>query len=189
VSTLKEFIAYLKARPDQINYGTSGAGGLAHYASEMFNMLAGTSMTHIPYKGGAQMAPDWAANRVQVSLGSTSSSIPFYREKKVKILAVCADEREEGLMEVPTTAEAGLPGMVIGTFHALCAPAATPSAIVEIISQGSREAVSDPDFKAALIRQGVQPMSGLTPPEAAAYVKALSDRVAPIIKAVSGATR
>ena len=147
VSTLAEFIAYAKDRPGRLNYASSGNGSVQHIAGALFSRAIGTQMTHVPYRGAAPALQDVAGGRVEMFITTPSSAIGLVRGGKLKALAIASDARISALPEVPTAAEAGLPGFVVDAWFAFFAPAGTPPEIVGRINGALREATAQPDLR------------------------------------------
>jgi len=155
VSNLQEFIAYAKARPGQINYASSGNGSIQHIAGVLFSRAIGVPMVHVPYRGAAPALQDVAGGRVELFITTPSSAIGLVQGGKVKALAIASEARISALPEVPTTAEAGLPGFIVDAWFAFFAPAGTPPAIVRRINAALREATTLPDVRRRAEEGGV----------------------------------
>jgi tripartite-type tricarboxylate transporter receptor subunit TctC len=180
-NNLQEFIALAKARPGQLNYASSGTGGVQHLAGEFFNILAGTKIQHIPYKGGGPAMTDLIGGQVQSYFSATALAIPLIATGKIKALAISGETRQPALPQVPTFTEAGLPGYEVKGWFAVLAPAATPRDIVERLSGEIARIVAMPDISEKLIAQGQNPFIS-TPEQVAAMLKADMARYAKIIK-------
>jgi len=154
---LREFIAYAKARPGQLNYGTPGAGGSQHLAHELLNQTAEIKTQHVPYKGSTQLFTDLIGGRVQMFLATSNTSIPQIKAGRVRAIAVASDARLPVLPQVPTFAEAGLPGFDVGTWYGILAPAGTPKTIIDKMSIEIGKYMAMPDFKELLASQGMTP--------------------------------
>ncbi len=157
VNNLSEFIAYAKARPGQLNYGTPGAGGPQHLAHELLNQTAEIKTQHVPYKGSTQLFTDLIGGRVQMFLATTNTSLPQIKAGKVKPIAIASDTRLPILPQVPTFAEAGLPDFKVGTWYGILAPAGTPKEIIDQLSTAIGKYIAMPDFKEMLANQGMSP--------------------------------
>lgn len=159
-TTLPELIAYAKARPaGDLTYSSGGIGNANHLAGVLFADAAGLTMEHIPYRGTAPALLDVVAGRVTMNFSSPPPAIPQVREGRLRALAVTGPTRIAALPEVPTLAEAGLPGVVITGWHGVFAPAGTPSATLDRLEQAARAAVAAPAFVERLARDGLE-----TPP-------------------------
>jgi tripartite-type tricarboxylate transporter receptor subunit TctC len=141
--TLREFVDYVNARPDQLNYGSGGTGSIGHLSGALLLSRAGVRMTHIPYKGGAPAVADLVGGQIQMYFGNASELIPHMRGGKVTVLGVSSEKRARELPEVPTIAET-YPGFHTYTWNGLFAPVGTPRAIVERVAQEVVRMVKDP---------------------------------------------
>lgn len=168
--SVRELIDLAKARPGKLNFGSSGVGGSPQLAGELFKSMAGIDMQHVAYKGLAPAITDLLGGQIQVIFADVGLIKPHLEAGKLRGLAVTGTSRSPLLPELPTVAEAGLPGYAGGTWYALLAPAGTPSAIVERLSRETRAALADPAVKAALIRQGVD-AAPTSPEELAAFLR------------------
>ncbi len=146
--TLAELISYAKANPEKINFGSSGKGTTPHLAGELFNTIAGTRITHVPYKGSAPMVTDLLGNQVQVAFDNTV--IPHIQSGKLVGLAITGPARLSSVPDIPTAAEAGLKGYEAVGWMGLMAPKGTPAAITSRISAETSRAMAAPDVKAKL---------------------------------------
>jgi tripartite-type tricarboxylate transporter receptor subunit TctC len=159
---LPSFIAYLKARPDQVNYASPGNGTIGHMWAELFKSATGTSMTHIPYRGAGPALTDLIAGRAQVYFDQVASSLPHIQSGKLRALAVSWEGRLAVLPEVPTFAEAGLAASNDASWFGLVAPAGTPPAVVAKIQAAAAAAVREPAVARRLQELGLFP-SGSSP--------------------------
>jgi len=154
---LKELIALAKSRPGQLNYVTWGSGSTSHLAMELLSMMTGIRMQHIPYKGTAPALMDVIGGHADLFLSTPSAPIPQVKSGKLRALAVGGDTRMAAVPDVPTFAEAGLPGFEASSWYGLLAPAGTPRPIVEKISAEIGRIVATPDMREKLNAQGVEP--------------------------------
>jgi tripartite-type tricarboxylate transporter receptor subunit TctC len=145
VESLAEFIAWCRAHPGQVNYASSGNGSLQHIGGAQFARRIGVEMVHVPYRGAAPALQDVAGGRVQMFITTPSSAIALAQAGRVKALAIASENRISALPEVPTTAEAGLPGFVVNAWFAFFAPIGTPAPVIERINAALREATHDAD--------------------------------------------
>ena len=153
--TLPEFIAWARQRPGQINYASSGSGSIQHIAGAMFSRAIGVPMVHVPYRGAAPALQDVAGGRVELFITTPSSAIGLVKGGRVKALAIASEARISALPEVPTTAEAGLPGFVVDAWFAVFAPAGTPAPIVRRLNAAMREATTLPEIRRRAEEGGV----------------------------------
>ena len=178
---VRELIALAKAKPGQINYSSSGSGGMPHVSAELFKSLAGIYMVHIPYKGGGPAVADLMAGQVQVSFATVLESISQVKAGKLRALAVSSARRSAAMPELPTLAEAGLPGYESGSWLGLFAPAGTPQEIVARLSTEAIRIVKLPDVREKLLQQGADPVGG-TAAELAATIQADIAKYARVIR-------
>ena len=168
--TVGEFIAYAKANPGKVNFGSSGTGAAAHLTMEYLKSLTGTAMQHIPYKGTAPLLTDLIGGQIGAAFDATSLMMPHVRGGKIRALATTAEKRVAGALDVPTMIEGGVPGFVSGTWSMVLAPAGTPPEIVKRLSDEIAKITRTPAFKEKFEAQGIIPV-GNTPDEASAFLK------------------
>jgi tripartite-type tricarboxylate transporter receptor subunit TctC len=167
---VKEFIAWAKANPGKVSYASVGAGTTTHLEAELFKKMAGVDMTHIPYKGSQPALIDLISGQVQAMFDAYSSSSPMAKDGRVRILAVTTDKRSGSAPDVPTIAEAGVPGFDVMTWMGLLAPAGTPKDIVSSLHQAAAEALADPQVQTKLKTLGFDTI-GSSPAEFSTYLK------------------
>jgi len=167
--TVKELIAYAKERPGQLNYASGGIGNSGHLAAALFGSMAGVELTHIPYKGTGQAMPDLFAGRVQILFNSAVQAVTQLRQGQLRALAVTTTKRVAALPDVPTMAEAGVPGYEFSSWYGALLPAATPLEILNRLNAEARRAISHPEFRSRLAKDGADAI-GSTPQEFAAYL-------------------
>ena len=155
-NTLKEFAAYLKANPGKLNYASQGNGSLAHVGTALFEQATGTDMVHVPYKGSGAAIADVLGGQVQVFITTPPSVMQHVQAGKLKAYAVTGKTRHPGLPNVPTVAEAGMPGFELEAWVALFAPAGTPAPVVAQLAEATRKALATPEAKAAAEKFGVE---------------------------------
>ena len=168
--TVKEFIALAKAKPGQLTYATSGIGSPEHFAGEMFKMMTKTDLLSVPYKGGGPIAIDLVAGHVMSSFNTMPPIIPHIQSGRVRAIAVTMDKRAAVLPNVPTIAEAGVPGYAMSTWYGAVMPAKTPREIVIRLNQEMLKALALPDVKERLAALGAD-IVGSSPEETAAFFK------------------
>jgi tripartite-type tricarboxylate transporter receptor subunit TctC len=171
--TVAEFIAYVKANPDKVNVASSGSGTSIHLSGELFKMMTGTKMTHVPYKGSAPMLTDLLGGQVQVTFDNLPSSIGHIKAGKLRALAVTTAQRSPELPDVPTVAET-VPGYEASAFFGLVAPKGTPPEIVAMLNKEINAALKDAGMVAKLQQLGGTPIPG----SAADFGKLLADETA-----------
>ena len=179
--SVKEFIAYAKANRGKISYASGGHGSSLHLAGELFKRLAGIEMTHVPYRGATPAFNDLIPGRVDVMFNLISSSLPLVKAGQIRALAVAAPERAAVMPDVPTIAEAGIPGFDLSSWIALFVPAKTPSQVVGKLHADTVALLAEPATRRKLEDMGVV-MVGSTPAELAAQVRADIEKWGPIIK-------
>jgi len=177
---VKEMIAIAKARPGQMNYGSSGPGATDHLAGELFNVLAGVKMVHVPYKGGAPAMLDLVAGNVQVVFSTVSTAVAAMDSKRVRPLAMTGNQRFQLMPDLPTVAEAGLKGFEVNNWYGVFMPAGTSKEIVAKLNAEIVKALAAPDVKKRLIESGIVATSS-SPEGFTAYVKAESAKWAKVI--------
>jgi tripartite-type tricarboxylate transporter receptor subunit TctC len=170
VKSVKELIAFTKARPNEILFSSSGSGSGQHLAMELLNRMAGLQLVHIPYKGTAPSILDLVAGRVSVTSASAISTMPHVRSGRLRALAVSSAKRSPSVPELPTVAEAGVPGFAVDQWYALFAPAATPKEIVAKLYGEIARVVAQADTRERLLAMGLDPV-GMPPDEFTAYLK------------------
>jgi tripartite-type tricarboxylate transporter receptor subunit TctC len=156
VASVKDLIALARAKPGQLTFGSSGAGGILHLTAELFCTMAGIQATHVPYKGVAEVYPNVASGQVSFVFGSPISALPFVKGGRLKGIAISGAERNKALPELPTVAEAGLPGYDVTVWFGLLAPARMPPALVNRLSAEARTAMSNPDVVRRLEAEGTE---------------------------------
>ncbi len=180
VKTVKELIALARARPNQITYASSGNGSGGHLANEMLNSMTGVKMIHVPYKGGGPALVDLLAGNVQVLFSTYLSSKQHIDTGRVRALGVSTARRLAGV-DIPTVAEAGVPGYDAGVWYAFLAPAGTPGEIVAKLNAEILRAANHPEFKALLARAAIEPI-GSTPEELAIFMKSEIAKWAKVVR-------
>jgi tripartite-type tricarboxylate transporter receptor subunit TctC len=184
VASVQELIAYAKARPGQLNFASSGVGTIVHLNGELFKMLAGVDMVHVPYKGTALSIPDVANGSVAMLFDSLASVQPHIKAGRVRPLAVNAQRRSALLPEVPTLAEAGMPAFDRYTWFGMFAPAGTPQAIVARVNAEVATALKAPDLLERFAAAGAEAV-GSTPEQFVERIKSDATRWAEVIRAAN----
>ena len=182
VKTLQELIALSKAKPNEVNFASSGQGSIIHAATEMFNLRAGTKMTHVPYKGSGPALTDTLAGTTQVFFSSASTIMPQVQAGKLRAIAVTTPKRIAALPNVPTVAESGVPGFEVTLWHGLIGPKGMPTAIVDKINADMNEALRSPGVAQRLAQLSAEPVGG-TRAATAAYFAEEIERWRNVIKA------
>jgi len=169
-TSIRELIALAKASPGKINYGSSGVGGAPHLSTVLFESMAGVQMVHVAYKGLGPAMTDLLGGQIQLMLADIGVVAPHLKSEKLRGLAITGRSRSPVFPELPTVAEAGLPGYAAGTWYGLFAPAGTPAPILLRLSTAVRDALAVPDIGNALVAQGVEPVA-MTPDQFAAFAR------------------
>jgi tripartite-type tricarboxylate transporter receptor subunit TctC len=178
--TVAELIAYAKANPGKVTMASFGSGSASHLAGELFKMMAGINMVHVPYRGGAPMVTDLVGGQVQVGFDVMVTSLPHIRSGKLKALGVLGQDRFNLLPDVPTIAET-VPGYEAGTWAGVGAPRGTPPEIIERLNREISAALADPAIKARLAEVGTLPMI-LTTAQFGAFISAEAEKWAKVVK-------
>ena len=179
---LKEFIDYLKQNPGKVNYASQGNGSLSHVGTELFDQTTRTEMTHVPYKGSGAAIQDVLSGQVQVFMTTPPSVMGHVQNNKLRALAVTSKARHPMMPEVPTTAEAGLPGFELEAWVGLFAPAGTPPEVIAKLSENVKKALELPETRKRADTLGIEPRY-MGPDALAALVKQDTEYWGKVIKA------
>lgn len=169
-SNVKEFVAYVKANPGKLSYGSAGNGNVTHLGAFQFLQAMGLEAVHIPYKGSAPADMDLVGGQIQFMTDTINSVMPFVRDNRMKILAVTTKKRVSVFPDVPTLSESGMPGFEVGAWQGVMVPAGTPKAVIDRLNAEIMKALNSPVVKQKLALQGAEPL-GSTPEEYGAYIK------------------
>ena len=172
---VQEFIAYAKANPGKLNYGSSGPGSSPHLATELFGSMAGIKMTHIPYKGVGLYMTAQIGNEIQVSFSNMFTTMPHWKAGRLKLLASGGVKRSEAFPDLPTIAESGVPGFDALTWYGFLAPAKTPRAVVMKLQQEVAAIVNSTEVHQTFVSQGNEPLAN-TPDEFAKVIREDADK-------------
>ena len=159
-NSIQELIALAKARPGQLNYGSSGAGTSVHLSAELFSTMAGIKMVHVPYKGATEALTALLGGQLDLMFASLSSSIPLIKQGRLKAFAVTGSQRSPSIPELPTMSEAALPGYAAAAWYGLVGPAAIPRPIVMTLSTAALATIAMPEVKDRLFASGVEVRPG-----------------------------
>jgi tripartite-type tricarboxylate transporter receptor subunit TctC len=181
VSSVEELIQFSKANPGKLNYASSGSGAAAHLAGELFKAMAGVDLVHVPYKGAQPALTDVIAGQVQMMFATSASVIPYIKAGRLRALAVTTAQRSASVPELPTVAEAGVPGFEAITWHGVVVPAATPVAVVTRLNEEINSALSEKDLKDRLASLGAEISTG-TPRQFADYIARETPKWAKVVK-------
>jgi tripartite-type tricarboxylate transporter receptor subunit TctC len=169
--TLAELVAYAKANPGKLNYGSQGSGSINHFLGELFKISAGIEAVHVPYRGAGPMLTDLAGGEIHFAFDSLGSSLAMIQAGKIKPLAVTGPQRLPTIGAVPTTAEAGFPAVISGAWIGVFVPAKTPREIVDIVHAEVVRVLDGPVMRKALEERAIQPV-GNTPEEFRKFILA-----------------
>ena len=181
IASPRELIALAKAKPGQLNYGSSGTGTIVHLSGELFNRMAGVQMQHVPYKGTALVATDIRSGQIAMMIDNIVSAMPLIKSGVEKPLAVTSLKRSEVLPDLPTLADSGVPGYESVAYFGVFAPAGTPAPIVARLNAELVKIVHAPDVKAKLLELGSDPV-GSTPQEFAAVIRSEYEKWSRVIR-------
>jgi len=180
-ASVKELIALAKSRPGELNYASSGSGAAAHLAGELFKAMTGVQMQHIPYKGAQPALTDVIAGQAQLMFATSASVIPYIKAGRLRALAVTTAKRSASVPDLPTVAEAGVPGFEAITWHGVVVPAATPATLVERLNRDIVAVLRLPDLRERLESLGAEISSG-TPRDFADYIAREIPKWAKVVK-------
>ena len=183
VSSVGELVLLAKSKPDALNFASSGNGTIVHLQSELFKLIAGVQLTHVPYKGTALAIPDLISGQTHLLFDSLVSALPHIKGGKVKALAVTSTKRSPLLPNVPTVIESGLPGYEVNTYFGLFAPSGTSRDIIQRLQREAAAAVQSSEVKERFASQGAEPVGG-TPEALLALIKTESVKWNRVIDAV-----
>jgi tripartite-type tricarboxylate transporter receptor subunit TctC len=181
VKSVKELIALAKTKPGELNYSSSGLGAPNHLAMELFMVMTGTKMVHVPYKGAAPSVTEMVAGQVQLGFNAIPSVLQHVQSGRLTALAVSSARRARALPNLPTIAESAVPGFEYNIWYGLFAPARTPASLIGKISNDIQRALKEPDVVQQLVAQGTEP-APTTSAELAQYIKEDTARWSKIVK-------
>ena len=186
VHTLQELIAYAKANPGKLVYGSAGTGSMTHLSGELFKSLAGTpDIVHVPYRGGGPSITDLISGQVPMIVTNVNGQVlELHRTGKLRMIAVTSPQRLAAEPEFPTAAESGLPGLVAVNFAGLFAPARTPKPIIDQIAAATSTAMAESEMQKNLIDQGMEPVMDSTPEKARRFLEDDIARWTPVIRTI-----
>lgn len=181
VNTTAEFIAYAKTKPGEMTYSSAGVGTTQHLGGELFKLISGTKLRHVPYKGSGPSMTDLLGGQVQSTFETGPAIAAFLKNPRIRVLAYANETRSPVMPDVPTATEAGLPGFNVAATYGLMAPAGTPRAIINRLNAEVKILLEQPDVKATLSQQGVEG-TYTTPPQMATQIHAEITKWAKVIK-------
>ncbi len=183
--TLKQLVADIKAHPGEYSYGSAGVASINHLGGELFKLRAGKlEILHVPYRGAGPVMQELIGGQIPMSCTSLSAAVPHHRSGRVRTLAVMKEERSPGAPDIPTTAEAGVPGAIAYTYNILLAPAGTPRGAIDYLNGAMKKLMADRSFVDTLVRLGVDPITNSDPDEAAAMMRTELDKWRPLIESL-----
>jgi tripartite-type tricarboxylate transporter receptor subunit TctC len=183
VHSVKELIAYAKQRPGQLNFGSPATGSTPHLAGELFNHLAGVKLVHVPYRGAAPALNDLIGGRLQLSFDNIPPALPHIRAGRLRALAVTSAERQADLPQLPTIAEAGLPGFEVSAWFGFLVPAATPTETVRRLETETTKVLAMPAVRERLTQLGFR-VDGRGAAAYRDYIRAEAERWTPVIRSL-----
>ena len=183
-NNVRELLALAKAKPGQVTYASYGSGSSAHLSAELFKSMAGVDLLHIPYKGAAPAVNDLLGGQVNIVFADVAAMLSHVKSGKLKALGIGSANRFDGLPDVPTIAESGVPGFEAGGFLGLVAPAGTPPAVISALNAAGQKSLALPDVRERLLGLASPPVGG--PPEQfASHIKREIDKWARVIRAAN----
>lgn len=182
VKTVKDMIALAKAKPGELTYGSSGNGAINHLAGALFATMANIRMVHVPYKGGGPAAIALMSGEITTILGEPATIVQHVKSGKLRAIAVTSGRRALAMPELPTVAEAGVPGYEVTSWNGMLAPAATPADIIARLNTEFNKIISTPAMKQKMLDNGYEPMGG-TPAKFGAKIHSEILKWAPVVKA------
>jgi tripartite-type tricarboxylate transporter receptor subunit TctC len=180
-NSVAEFIAYAKANPGKISYGTSGVGTSTHLGVVLFQTMAGIDIVHVPYKGGAASSADLVAGQIQLVITNLPEQVGYIRSGRTRALGVSTAKRSPQFPDVPTIAEAALPGYEVTVWYGLCGPGGMPASLVEKMNADLQKAVASPETAKRLSDVGIEPAPG-SPAQFTEFARAEVAKWAKVIK-------
>ncbi len=174
-ASVRELVAYAKANPGKLNYGSSGPGSSPHLAAELFNSMAGVKTIHVPYKGVSQYITAQISNEIQFSFANMFTTMPHWKAGRLKLIATGGSKRMEAMPDLPTIDEAGVPGFESLTWYGFMAPAKTPRPIVDKLQREIAAIVKTPEVHQNFVSQGNEPLAN-TPDQFAKVIRADADK-------------
>ncbi len=182
--SVKDIMAAAKASPGKLSFASGGLGGSHHLSGEMFKSLAGVSITHIPYTGGAPATTDLMGGQVDMMFEQMYSAAPSIRAGKLRALAITSKTRSPLFPDLPTMAEAGVPGFEVQNWQGLVAPAGTPAGLIKLLNETTNKALADPAIREQMLGQGNE-LGGGTPEQFASFIKSEADRWGKLVKSAN----
>jgi tripartite-type tricarboxylate transporter receptor subunit TctC len=183
-NNVRELLALAKAKPGQVTYASYGPGSSAHLTAELFKLMASVDLLHVPYKGAAPAVNDLLGGQVNIIFADVAAMLSHLKSGKLKALGIGSAKRFEGLPDVPTIAESGVPGFEAGGFLGLVAPAGTPAAVIQALNAAAQKSLAQPEVRERLLALASPPVGG-TPEQFAAHIQGEIDKWARVIRAAN----
>ena len=183
-NNVRELLALAKAKPGQVTYASYGPGSSAHLTAELFKLMAGVDLLHVPYKGAAPAVNDLLGGQVNIIFADVAALLPHIKSGKLKALGIGSTQRFEGLPDVPTIAESGVPGFEAGGFLGLVAPAGTPPAVIHALNAAAQKSLATPEVRERLLGLASPPIGG-TPEQFGQHIRREIDKWARVIRAAN----
>ena len=183
-NNVQELLALARAKPGYITYASYGPGSSVHLTGELFKLMAHVDLLHVPYKGAAPAVNDLLGGQVMIMFADVAALLPHIKSGKLKALGIASAKRFEGLPDVPTIAESGVPGFEAGGFLGLVAPAGTPPAVINALNAAAEKSLAMPDVHERLMALASPPVGG-TPEQFGQYIKREIDKWARVIRAAN----
>jgi tripartite-type tricarboxylate transporter receptor subunit TctC len=183
-NNVRELLALARAKPGQVTYASYGNGSSAHLSAELFKLMAGVDLLHVPYKGAAPAVNDLLGGQVNIMFADVAALLSHIKSGKLKALGIGAAKRFEGLPDVPTIDESGVPGFEAGGFLGLVAPAGTPPAVIQALNAAAQKSLAVPEVRDRLLGLASPPVGG-TPEQFASHIKREIDKWARVIRAAN----
>jgi tripartite-type tricarboxylate transporter receptor subunit TctC len=181
VNSVQELVAYVKANPGKVTFGSQGSGATPHLTANLFMLLTGTNMVHVPYRGETLVYQDMVGERVDLFFGNVSGALALYRDGRIKVLAVADTTRTPQMPDVPTAAEAGMPGFISTTWFAMVGPPKLPPALQTDIGKATVEVLNMPDVQQKFRALSVEP-APMSPAATGAFIKDEAQRWGKVIR-------
>lgn len=181
--TLKELIVLAKARPGELNYSSSGPGSSSHLAIELLKVMTGINLVHVPFKGSGQSMPALLAGQVQMIFDPMPTSLPHVKSGKLRALAISTVKRSPAAPDIPTAAEAGVPGFESSLWYGLLLPAGAPGTLVDKLNKATNDALRAPDLTERFAALGAEPVGGTAP----AFGKTISEEISKWARVIKSA--
>ena len=182
--SVKDVIAIAKAKPGALTYASSGVGGATHMTAELFRMMAGVDLVHVPYKGSGQAMVDLISGQVPMAFDQITSSLPHVESGKLRALAVTSARRFDSVPRLPTVAEAGVPGYEAISWNGIAAPAGVATAILSRVQVDTARVLQQPDIRERFAKDGIEPV-GSTPEQFAAHIRSEREKWGKVVRAAN----